>query len=563
MLFGFFKKKDKVVSKEFKQPKHFEHKPFSRHIDKSKITPPNIKDSAQINSSEEGRIGKLGEVILQYNMISREDLEKALNVQKESAKTKRKMLGEILLEHKFLTEDQLLSAFARHCRIPYIQINKYGLPREAIKALPRELVVKHKVLPVDKIGTVLMIAVVDPYDTKAIEEIKEKTGLKIKTVLCKQSEFMEMVKFYYHDNQNVSEEVKTVTDGDNTTKLPTEEQAVEAPETVTAEPIEDLKETQDSDILQDISTNDSAIAVEELHLPNPPSSEKETKPAQIFEPEPGEAIESNSANQQEIGIESEVPEVKAEAEIESQCITDQAIVQPVEIAQNNIQETDSNNELEIEEAITPTDSSAEIKQPSEENPEDPVKAEASKSGYSEGDTRLTTIEEPEAPPDDLIEIIEEDSSLQTPDAFYPNDEKIQQPEPEIPQENQVEVSSADSVGQPADEVSATVDSEGEEVELPEYIDKKRTEEYAESGEKAVLSSSSEKEDLPQHPIAITEDEFNKAEQLFSMHVPYTWEKLYHCGKLSHAEKVDENEFLFYAESSLKVEERNKTTAPIK
>jgi len=93
-------------------------------------------------------------------MISRENLEKALELQQQSfvssgpqdkAVQKRKLLGEILIENNFVTEEQLLSAFARHCRIPYIKLNKYGLPKDALKSVPENLIIKHKVMPVDRL----------------------------------------------------------------------------------------------------------------------------------------------------------------------------------------------------------------------------------------------------------------------------------------------------------------------------------------------------------------------------------------------------------------------------
>ncbi|MEK7309995.1 MAG: hypothetical protein AAB038_04175, partial [Planctomycetota bacterium] len=230
MLFNWFKKKDRMVPldpapEQVKTGKP-EHKPFTRSAltgakkpapAAPRQTPPgDAKDTTRINTSESTviRIGKLGEVLLQYNMISRENLEKALAIQQQSfvpsgpqdkAVQKRKMLGEILIENNFVTEEQLLSAFARHCRIPYIKLNKYGLPKEAIKSVPEDLILKHKVMPVDKIGSILMLAVTDPYDTNAVEEVKARTGLKVKSILCKQSEFAEMVKFYYPHIQDDSQ----------------------------------------------------------------------------------------------------------------------------------------------------------------------------------------------------------------------------------------------------------------------------------------------------------------------------------------------------------------------
>jgi hypothetical protein len=157
----------------------------------------NTKNTGEAREKSKLRFGTLGAALLKYRMISNDNLKKALDIQEKYKGTKKKLLGEILLENKFLTEEQLISIFAIQCRIPYIKINKYGLSNEAINSVPAELVIKHKMLPTDKIGSVLILAVVDPYNKAGVQEIEDKTKLKIKTVLCKQSEFNEIVKFYY------------------------------------------------------------------------------------------------------------------------------------------------------------------------------------------------------------------------------------------------------------------------------------------------------------------------------------------------------------------------------
>src|SRR3989339_277690 len=275
MLFNWFKKKDKLVpldpagtadssQKPVKPNKPFAHsahgKPLGRPAMAGVKKPAQAaKDTAKLNTSESTviRIGKLGEVLLQYNMVSRENLEKALAIQQQSfipsgpqdkSVQKRKLLGEILIENNFVTEDQLLSAFARHCRIPYIKLNKYGLPKAAIKSVPEDLIAKHKVMPVDKIGSMLMLAVTDPYDTNAVEEIKARTGLKVKSILCKQSEFAEMVKFYYPhitEPQPLQDKLRPDNFGN---EKPGEIPADITPETTPKDTMPDIPASEDSSV---------------------------------------------------------------------------------------------------------------------------------------------------------------------------------------------------------------------------------------------------------------------------------------------------------------------------
>ena len=325
MLFNWFKKKDKLIPLEpagtadsgqpagekAKPGKHFTPGAQGKHFGRPGVSPkavPAKKDAPRINTSESTviRIGKLGEVLLQYSMISRENLEKALALQQQSfipsgpqekAVQKRKLLGEILIENNFVTEEQLLSAFARHCRIPYIKLNKYGLPKEAIKSVPEDLILKHKVMPVDKIGSMLMLAVTDPYDTNAVEEVAAKTGLKVKSILCKQSEFAEMVKFYYPhitEPQPLQDKLRPDNFGD---EKPVETPVAMASEATPKGATPDVPaKPAPAQETERLGEETAVFKIEELPFPEPPPTAQE--PTETKQPQTtAEKIEETPASQ--------------------------------------------------------------------------------------------------------------------------------------------------------------------------------------------------------------------------------------------------------------------------
>ncbi|MFA5793555.1 MAG: hypothetical protein WC980_00595 [Candidatus Brocadiia bacterium] len=138
---------------------------------------------------------KLGSLLLRYNITTQENLQKALEIQANS-KT-GKFLGEIMIDEKMITEDDLVSVLSRQFRIPYIKISKYSIPREVLRLVPEDMVRRNLLLPINKMGKVLTVGMVNPQNTKAIDELKLLTGCEIKAIICKLTEIKDAIKTLY------------------------------------------------------------------------------------------------------------------------------------------------------------------------------------------------------------------------------------------------------------------------------------------------------------------------------------------------------------------------------
>jgi hypothetical protein len=636
MLFNWFKKKDKMVPLEpvdSGQPAGEKakpdtvihgkptHKPFGRPVMAEtkktapvapRQTPPVDANNTKTKTSDSVviRIGKLGEVLLQYSMISRENLEKALAIQQQSfipsgpqdkAVQKRKLLGEILIENNFVTEEQLLSAFARHCRIPYIKLNKYGLPKEAIKSVPEDLILKHKVMPVDKIGSMLMLAVTDPYDTNAVEEVAAKTGLKVKSILCKQSEFAEMVKFYYPHIDEKPVETPVGMASEATPK--------DAAPDVPAKPAP-AQETER------LGEETAVFKIEELPFPEPPPTAQE--PAETKQPQTTvEKIEETPASQSVPATEviekspiapapsaPQATEAVTESEVTPAIRRDRRDSEPVSNTQSD--ETTSMPEdkkesflggsIEDHSSDLPTRQAGRDSEPAPAKPEaktepvpevspQPLQAQESGSpaqqppetsevnGY---DTSLIDIQDlvtaQKITSDENIEIISEE-----PDSFAPQDEPIDVIPYIYPAANAPTCLPAGTAELPSVEVPinrSSVEKAKEPKKIPEPSSKipPETGRPAEHKPQPALrcseaerpvspqgigtpvstpSPEAGKESFKENPVLVSDDEFLVARQLFATQLSSSWEKLYHRSKPSHAEKVDENEFVFHTESAIR------------
>ncbi len=135
------------------------------------------------------------EQIVESNLISKEQLETA---KKEMAKSKRQIpLGSLLVEMGFLTESQLVAAISRYAQIPFLRISNYLVSKEVISLVAPVMAWRLKIIPLNQIGNVLTIAMVNPLDYEGMEELEKTTGFRINRVLCTERDFNMSYKRYY------------------------------------------------------------------------------------------------------------------------------------------------------------------------------------------------------------------------------------------------------------------------------------------------------------------------------------------------------------------------------
>lgn len=124
---------------------------------------------------------KLGEILLQEKLISEEHLDEGLAKQAEEGG----FLGQKLVELKHLDQQTLTLLLVKQCKIPHLNLLDYQIDREVVKLIPKDLCLKHKILPVDKMGKILTVAMVDPLNIEALAAIRAQyPDLRIKPILC-------------------------------------------------------------------------------------------------------------------------------------------------------------------------------------------------------------------------------------------------------------------------------------------------------------------------------------------------------------------------------------------
>jgi type IV pilus assembly protein PilB len=122
----------------------------------------------------------LGQLLLDRGLVKPEQLERALDEQRRS--NHQKLLGEVLVELRICTEDQITEALAQAYGVPYARISPRIADPKVIATLPKEFLEKHQVLPLFLVDGLLTVAVPEPANVFLVEEIERLSGYQVQVV---------------------------------------------------------------------------------------------------------------------------------------------------------------------------------------------------------------------------------------------------------------------------------------------------------------------------------------------------------------------------------------------
>lgn len=136
---------------------------------------------------------KLGDMLKDAGIIDDFQLQTALSHQRSWGGK----LGAILIELDFVKEEQLARVISDKLQIPYVNLFEPEVPQAVIKLIKPEIAKKYHVMPAKKEGGTLVLAMLDPLDIEAMDEIRFITGLSIKPSLALESEIKDAIRKYY------------------------------------------------------------------------------------------------------------------------------------------------------------------------------------------------------------------------------------------------------------------------------------------------------------------------------------------------------------------------------
>jgi type IV pilus assembly protein PilB len=137
--------------------------------------------------------GKLGEILLKENLISPDQLKQALEHQKANGGR----LGNTLVKLGFLSDDEVTVVLSHQYGVPSINLNYFEVDPGVTKLIPMETALKFQVLPLSRVGSSLTLAMVDPTNVFAMDDIKFMTGFNIEPVVASETAIAEAIKKNY------------------------------------------------------------------------------------------------------------------------------------------------------------------------------------------------------------------------------------------------------------------------------------------------------------------------------------------------------------------------------
>ena len=136
---------------------------------------------------------QLGELLVERGVINREELAMAINYQQE----KGGLIGEVLVELKFATEEDIAQALTCQYGFPYLPLSNYEIDREVVQTVPENVCKQFCLIPIDKIGKSLTIAMSNPLNVQAIEDVELITSCTVQTFVSTASDIRDCINKYY------------------------------------------------------------------------------------------------------------------------------------------------------------------------------------------------------------------------------------------------------------------------------------------------------------------------------------------------------------------------------
>ena len=147
--------------------------------------------------------GRLGELLVRENLISLQQLQKAQDVQKKAGGR----IGYHLTKLGFIEESELTKFLSKQYGVPSINLKEFDIDGEVVKLVPKEVAEKHQCIPVNRAGASLILAMSDPSNIYAIDDIKFLTGYNIEVVVASEQAIKEALEKYYAEKGPSYDEV--------------------------------------------------------------------------------------------------------------------------------------------------------------------------------------------------------------------------------------------------------------------------------------------------------------------------------------------------------------------
>lgn len=149
-------------------------------------------------TADKGKKKRLGEYLIERGLVNSDQVQKALDEQKKAGAR----LGQTLIELGFIKEDELIVVLAQQLGLAHIDILSYGLKPAVIKLVPEEVARRYELIALEKVGNNLTIAMADPLNVFAIDEVQQLTSCMIEPVICSRQALFKVLDSCYKQTES-------------------------------------------------------------------------------------------------------------------------------------------------------------------------------------------------------------------------------------------------------------------------------------------------------------------------------------------------------------------------
>jgi type IV pilus assembly protein PilB len=151
---------------------------------------------------------RLGEILVRDSVISQDQLKQALDYQKKEGGR----LGTCLVKLGIVSDEDITAVLSRQYGVPSINLKFYEVDPTVIKLIPQETAVRYQIVPLSRVGSTLTIAMTDPTNVFAMDDIKFMTGFNVEPVVASETAIVEAIGKFYGAVESVQELDKVMKD---------------------------------------------------------------------------------------------------------------------------------------------------------------------------------------------------------------------------------------------------------------------------------------------------------------------------------------------------------------
>jgi len=141
----------------------------------------------------------IGEILIERRLVTMAQLDHALTVQKTSPDGA--YIGEVLISLGYVSEIDIVTALVLQCHLPYISVSQHQIDSQVKDLIPARVAWQHRLVPLDRIGNILTVVMLNPLNEQARQEVEALTKCQIAIFISTKSEIESVLKRLYGEQE--------------------------------------------------------------------------------------------------------------------------------------------------------------------------------------------------------------------------------------------------------------------------------------------------------------------------------------------------------------------------